>query len=125
MLDFASDHGKIQDANGFGTGFTYIDPPTNGTGYIPANLSVDTDPPGLLDITTTSGSAFQERNSLDNALAVGIDAPAQVTRLRRRFTTCPLAPVTSNRAGLRLGNDEDNYVKLMVISPSRTGCGRP
>ena len=39
-LDFSSDHGKIVDGNGVGTGFTYVQPTTNGTGYIPANLLV-------------------------------------------------------------------------------------
>ena len=37
-LDFDSDHGKIADRDGVGTGFTYVDPPTNGAGYLPANL---------------------------------------------------------------------------------------
>jgi hypothetical protein len=44
-LNFHADHGKILDAHGVGTGFTYIDQPTNGTGYIPQNLTVDTAPP--------------------------------------------------------------------------------
>ena len=32
QLDFGSDAGKILDGNGVGTGFTMVDPPTNGTG---------------------------------------------------------------------------------------------
>ena len=41
-LDWTEDHGKILDGTGKGTGFTYIDQPTNATGYIPSKLAVDT-----------------------------------------------------------------------------------
>jgi len=115
-LDFLSDHGKIQDQNGVGTGFTYVDPPANGAGYIPGNLLVETSPPGVLGITTTSGRAHQDSNSLDNALGVGIDAPSQVTRLQTTLRDLPAGPGLYEQAGLWFGNDQDNYVKLIVTS---------
>jgi large repetitive protein len=116
-LDFGSDHGKIDDQNGVGTGFTYVDPPTNGTGYIPQNLHMDTSS-GLLEVTTTNGHAHQSVNSQDNALAVGIDAPSQVTRLETTLSELPAVPAgtgENQQAGLWFGNDEDNYVKLVVL----------
>ena len=114
-LDFDSDRGKIQAGNGLGTGFTYVDPPTNGSGYLPGNLLLETSPPGVLDVTTTAGQAFQNNDSQDNALGVGIDAPSQVTRLE---TTLRDPPVGSafQQGGLWFGNDEDNYVKLIILS---------
>jgi len=113
-LDFSSDQGKIQDTNGVGTGFTYVDPPTNGTGYIPANLQVD-QAAGVLNVTTTAGLAFKTSNSQDNALGVGIDAPSQVTRIETTLDSMPTASNHNEQAGLWFGNDEDNYLKLVAI----------
>ena len=114
-LDFDSDHGKIADRDGTGTGFTYVDPPTNGTGYLPANLFSDPGT-GQLEVTTTPGLAFQTANSQDNALAVGIDAPSQVTRIEATLDDPPAGTGGSEQAGVWFGNDEDNHVKLVVIS---------
>jgi large repetitive protein len=119
-LDFSSDHGKILDSNGAGTGFTYVDSPSNGTGYIPSNLEADSEA-GQLKLTTTSGLAFQGANSQDNALAVGVDAPSQVTRIETTLDSLPAATNHNEQAGLWFGNDEDNYLKLVVIdTPSGT-----
>ena len=116
-LDFGSDHGQIQDRNGVGTGFTYIDPPTNGTGYIPENLFVNA-PSGLLEETTTAGTADKARDSLDNALGVGIDAPSQVTRIEATLNDPPAGTGNFEQGGLWFGNDEDNFVKLIALSHS-------
>ena len=113
-LDFSSDEGKIQDATGVGTGFTYVDPPTNGTGYIPSNLAVDNSA-GVLNVTTTAGNAFTTANSQDNALAVGFDAPSQVTRIETTLNQLPAASDHNEQAGLWFGNDEDNYLKLVAV----------
>ena len=80
-------------------------------------------------MTTTPGSAFQTANSQDNALAVGIDAPSQVTRIEAILDDPPVAS-GSAQAGLWFGNDEDNYVKLVVIRAaagprSSTGSRKP
>ena len=113
-LDFASDQGGVVDRDGVGTGFTYVDPPTNGAGYIPENLFVDT-AAGLLRAETTAGLSLQDVNSGDNALAVGIDAPSQVTRIEATLDN-PLWTGGNEQAGLWFGNDEDNYIKLVVVS---------
>jgi glucose/arabinose dehydrogenase/N-acetylneuraminic acid mutarotase len=117
QLDFESDHGKIVDQNGVGTGFTYVDPPTNGTGYIPQNLLMDT-AAGELQLTTTAGLSLTNSNSLDNGLAVGIDAPSQVTRIEATINDPPAGTGNFEQAGIWFGNDEDNYFKLDITSTS-------
>ncbi len=114
-LTWSANHGKILDANGIGTGFTWIDQPTVGTGYIPANLVVDTTG-GVLRYTTTAGIMNDAINSQDNALAVGIDAPSQVTEMRTTVLSVPAGTGNFEQAGLWFGNNQDNYVKLEVIS---------
>lgn len=116
VLDFSQDHGKILAGNNIGTGFTYIDQPTNATGYISPHLSVDLAAPGTLEITTTNGIMSEANNSQDNALAVGIDAPSQITVLKTTLLSLPAGSGNYEQAGLWFGNDEDNYVKLDVIS---------
>ena len=115
VLDFGQDHGKILDKNGVGTGFTWIDKPTSGTGYIPANLMTGT---GTLQITTTAGIQYLTSNSLDNGLAVGIDAPSQVSLISTTLVNVPAGTGAGEQAGLWFGVDEKNYVKLVVVSTS-------
>jgi hypothetical protein len=115
ILTFAQNHGGLVDKNGVGTGFTWVDKPTaGGTGYLPANLEVDT-AAGLFKITTTPGIAYLADNNQDNTLGVGIDAGAQVSVLETGLVSFP--PMTGNleQAGLWYGADNDNYLKLVVI----------
>lgn len=113
LLDFAGDDGGVLDQNDVGTGFTYVDQPTNGTGYIPDNLLVED---GRLKVTTTAGSFDRERNSLDNALAVGVDAPSQVTRISATLESPPNGSGAFEQGGIWFGNDEDNFLKLVALS---------
>jgi large repetitive protein len=115
-LNFNGDHGKILDANGVGTGFTYIDKPTNGTGYIPQKLTVNTAGAGTLNVATTKGIMFAANNSQDNALSVGIAAPNQISVLKTTLLNPPAGSGKNEQGGLWFGNDEDNYVKLGVLS---------
>jgi N-acetylneuraminic acid mutarotase/glucose/arabinose dehydrogenase len=117
QLTFDADHGKIQDGGGVGTGFTFVSQPSNGTGYVPALLHVDT-AGGTLQVTTTAGLAYESSNSLDNALGVGIDAPSQITRITTTLVNPPAGTGNYEQAGLWFGNDEDNHVKLSVLSTS-------
>jgi large repetitive protein len=114
-LDFAQDEGNIADANGVGTGFSWIDWPSNGTGYIPENLRVD-DAAGVLRIKTTRGVANGASNSLDNGLAVGVDAPSQITAVTGTILNLPAGTGKFEQAGLWFGNDEDNHLKLITVS---------
>jgi N-acetylneuraminic acid mutarotase len=120
VLDWNQDHGKITDATGIGTGFTYIDKPSSGTGYIPSRVTVDI-PTGTLRILTTAGLAFGASNSQDNALGVGVDAPSQVSLVSTTLVNPPAGTGNFEQAGLYFGNDQNNYIKLVAAStPSGT-----
>lgn len=115
-LTFSQNHAKILDGNGVGTGFTAIDWPSNSAGYLPQNLAVDLAGSGTLKATTTAGIQYTTSNSQDNALAVGIDAPSQISVINTTLLNPPAGNGNYEQAGLWFGNDEDNYVKLVVIS---------
>ncbi len=121
-LTWSASEGGLLDGDTDGTGFTMVDPPSNGgTGYLPANLNVDT-AAGTLAITTTAGIQFQipalttGANTLDNGLGVGFDADAQDTRIETNLTNLPSVTGQSQQAGLWFFLDEDDYVKLVVLS---------
>lgn len=116
-LDFGSDHGGIADGSGVGTGFTYVDWPSNSIGYRPELLTVDT-AQGKLQVTTTAGIQYGANNALDNALGVGVDVPSQTTEIRALLVDPPAGTGNFEQAGLWFGNDEDDYIKLVVQSTS-------
>lgn len=115
-LDWTENHGKIADANWMGTGFTYIGQPTNATGYSPQRLVVDMAGTGVLKINTTAGLMFGASNAQDNALAVGVDAPDQISLIQTTLVNPPAGTGNYEQGGVWFGNDEDNYVKLEVLS---------
>lgn len=116
VLTFDGDRGGLVDKNGVGTGFTWVDKPTGpGTGYIPANLVVNP-VASTLSITTTAGIAFLGENNQDNALGVGIDAANQVSILETKLVNLPPMSGNLEQAGLWYGNDDNNYLKLVLIS---------
>lgn len=112
-LTFDTDHGKIADAAGVGTGFTYIAPPRTGYGYEKQNLRVTG---GALRVRTGAGSMDGSSNSQDNAVGVGIDAPNDVHNFRTTLLTLPAGSGKSEQAGLYFGVDQDEQVKLIAIS---------
>ncbi len=92
-----------------------MDKPTaGGTGYLPANLQVDT-AAGVLKITTTAGIASGASNTQDNALGVGIDAADQISILDTTLVNLPTLVANFQQAGLWYGIDNDNYLKLVVV----------
>ena len=115
-LEFNQDQGKILDGNGVGTGFTYIDQPSNGTGYIPQRITVNTSDSGTLNILTTAGITIGSVNSQDNALGIGVSGPNQVTVMSTTLINPPAGTGKYEQAGLWFGNNEDNYLKVVVIS---------
>ncbi|MGH8873961.1 MAG: Kelch repeat-containing protein, partial [Acidimicrobiia bacterium] len=114
-LDFESDHNGICDKNDVGTGFTWVDEPTNGTGLLPANLELTG---GALNITTTAGLMSEGDNSQDNALAVGVASEFDVLLISATMVDPPAGTNNFEQGGLWYGIDEDNYVKLVVIDRS-------
>ena len=116
-FDATTDLGGLADKNGVGTGFTMVQPSSNGGAYLRENLER-----GSLIITTTAGIQYKtdngtgpKENALDNGLGVGFDA----TKPIRIVTTIANPPAGTNKAeqgGIWFGPDEDNYVKLVVAS---------
>ncbi|MGF2685372.1 Kelch repeat-containing protein [Marinobacter sp. DUT-3] len=115
QLGFTESQGYYMDRNGWGTGFTWLDAPSSGTGYIQENLEMHF-LQGYLEYNTTAGIKFEGNNSQDNALAVGFAAPNQITRITTQILDVPQGTGKYEQAGLWFGNDEDNYIKLVVLS---------
>jgi hypothetical protein len=113
-LGFDEDHGGIPDGNGVGTGFTYIDPPDARVGYVPEALEVAA---GLLNIRTDPGIQWEGANTLVNGLGVGIPSRGEVVTARTTLLDSPRGTHRYEQAGLWLGSDQDNYVKLVLTSP--------
>ncbi len=93
-----------------------------GDPYLPENLHVEN---GELRITTTSGSQYRvpgqttgSVNSLDNGLGVGIDPGTHALRIQTTIIAPPNGSGKGQQAGIWFGPDEDNYVKLVVLSAS-------
>ncbi|MBN7768885.1 hypothetical protein KUV44_00300 [Marinobacter daepoensis] len=115
QLTFTESQGHLPDKNGWGSGFTWIDKPSNGTGYIPDKLDMNFHQ-GVLQYTTTPGIQFRANNTQDNALGVGFAAPNQITHISTEILNLPAGTGNYEQAGLWFGNDEDNYTKLVAIS---------
>jgi hypothetical protein len=117
-LTFTSPGIGLNDRNGVGTGFTMVDPPSRGTGYLPGLLTVD-QVAGTLGMDTTAGIAYRTLNSLDNALGVGV-VPRGSPFLLWATLRVPAASDGYAQAGLWFGTSEDDYVKLVVIASGGT-----
>ena len=114
-LNFDTDNGHIKDKNNAGTGFTYIQPTTNGTGLIASNIETNTEQ-SLLSLTTTKGIQYQNNNGLDNAIGVGFAGTNQITDISTTLISPPVGTGNYEQAGLWFGTDEDNLVKLVLMS---------
>ncbi|WP_190294908.1 kelch repeat-containing protein [Marinobacter sp. R17] len=115
QISFTESQGYLTDRNGLGTGFTWIDKPASGNGFIPENLEMNF-LEGVLRLTTTSGIQYAGNNSLENALGVGFAAPNQITRISAQLLDVPAGSGNYEQAGLWFGTDQDNYIKLVALS---------
>ena len=103
------------------SGFTGAQISSNGPRFMPENISVGA-AGGFLGIMTTEGTNAGGANSQENALQLGFDA-TRAFRVSTRVTAPFLGQTPSGQqaAGLLLGLDEDNYVKLVVTADNGTG----
>src|SRR5688500_146504 len=91
---------------------------SNIPGYEPSKLEIFT---GKLIITTTAGLSFlnpaksTKTNSQVNALGVGFVAPSKFL-IQTTLVQPNAGTGKSEQAGLWFGLDEDNFVKLVVVS---------
>ena len=132
-LTFDGSEGGLEDADGQGTGFTMVDPPSvplstpsnpDVPGYEKDNLDVAD---GKLTITSTKGIMYlkpsgdgptsSDTNSQVNALGVGVDASGKTTRIETTVVN-PSFPSTNKyeQGGLWFGLDEDNYAKVAILN---------
>ncbi len=126
-LNFTGSEGGLQDKNGAATGFTMVDKPSaplttptnvNIPGYEPSKLQITA---GKFMITTTAGISYlnpaqsPKTNSQVNALGIGFVAPSKFT-VQTTLVQPDAGTGKSEQAGLWFGLDEDNYVKLAVLS---------
>lgn len=114
-LNFDTDNGHINDKNNIGTGFTYIQPSSNGGGLLPSNIEVNSSL-GTLNITATQGIQYLNNNNLNNALGVGFAGPNQIADISTTLVSPPQGEGKFEQAGLWLGFDDDHYVKLIILS---------
>lgn len=143
-LDWSQAQSGLGDAEGAGTGFTMVDPPSSrlpesfdpassveptfpdAPGYEPDRLAVDA-AGGTFTIASTRGIQYRTNttgstgstntNSLLNAVGVGVDAGDGPLRIRTSLDGIDFPNTTTNasqQAGLWFGLDEDDYVKLIV-----------
>ena len=137
-LSFDADPDGLPDANGVGTGFTAVAPPSASPdgppsvpaapGYEPDSLTVDVSA-GTLTVAASQGlfdetpDTVPQGNGQRNALAVGLDADASAPfEVTTGIVGLPALgdPSTSEQAGVWFGRGEDDYVKLVV---RHTGSG--
>lgn len=117
VLEFEHNNGHLLDDSNLGTGFTYVETPSNGSGYLPAKLHVNADPlNSYLAITTTAGTNTKTVNSQDNAVGVGFAGPNQITEISTTLLSPPTGTGNFEQAGLWFGFNEANYVKLIYLS---------
>jgi chitodextrinase len=122
MLNWSSDHGALLDKDNQGTGFTMVQPSSNGGAFKPELLDMDP-ATGRFTITTTKGIQYKtatgtppsSNNNLDNGVGVGV-SDAQPLRFETTLAGFPNADGKSEQAGLWFGPGEDDYVKLVVAS---------
>lgn len=130
VFNFDGNDGGLTDKDNQDIGFTMVDPASNPgnpnpqagvVGYWPEKIDVVN---GVLKLTTTPGIQFEDNNSLDNALGVGLNLPSQNIELETTLVDLPTAAGGYAQAGLWLGkaedggagSSEDNYIKIVVMS---------
>ena len=96
-----------------GTGFTWLDRPSKGTGYIKNNLDINS---GKLNVTTTRGLAVRDTTTRTTRSRSASTRRASTNLITAKIANPPAGTGNYEQAGLWFGNDEKNYVKLVVIS---------
>ncbi|PPS41414.1 malectin domain-containing carbohydrate-binding protein [Chroococcidiopsis sp. TS-821] len=112
----------LKDKNGKNIGFTKTqlnknDTFTSITSYNPNLIDLNTSGSGTLKITTTSGSNGGQDNTLVNGLQTVFDGRAS----KAVISTKLLGPFNNiqagyQQAGVMLGPDQDNYIKVVAIA---------
>ncbi|WP_218566277.1 malectin domain-containing carbohydrate-binding protein [Vallicoccus soli] len=120
--------GTVADKDGTGTGFTSVQrnkQDTTGTtsSYQAPLLDVVTSAPGTLAVTSNGGATTGSNAGTDNTLVNGLQTAFDGTAGTFAVTGRLLGPVAgfdagSEQAGVMLGANQDNFVKVAVINRS-------
>lgn len=119
----------LKDSTGNNIGFTSTQLNRNDTftsiaSYNPNLINLDTSGPGTLKIRTTGGSNGGKDNTLINGLQTLFDGRASKsvisTKLLGSFNNIQAG---YQQAGVMLGPDQDNYIKLVAIASKRGQLG--
>ena len=114
-LDWAGVAGGIADRSGVGTGFTaLLTPPEGQPELVPDRIAVGD---GNLTLTTGDGTAILEHNTLQNPIVIG-HSHATPIRVTATLVDLPEFVGHNQHAGIWIGVDQDNYVKLNVVGAS-------
>lgn len=114
-LAWSATEGGLVDSLGVGTGFTLAQPAPNGSGYLPARLTVDT-AASRLRLRTTQGLSFRTENKLDNALGMALRTQGQLTTVSTTVLNPDAGTGKFEQAGIWFGPSQDDYVKLDLVS---------
>ncbi len=126
ILNFDKARKGVIDADGQGTGFSFVQPNKNGDEYRPGNLDLRVSSKTLSIKTTGSssnGSNYGQDNTQTNVLGTQFNGSAATFAV----TTTLRGPLDYlnerfEQAGVYFGPDQDNYVKLVVgVGAAGTG----
>ena len=126
-MNFATAQHGVFDVNGVGTGFTLVQPNKNANQYQPKLIHLNT-ALKQLELTSqgtpTTGSNYGTDNTMVDGLETKFNASTSGFTVTARLKG-PLSQLNANydTAGIFLGPDDDNYVKL-VASYNSAGGGQ-
>ena len=127
VLEFDGPAGGLNDKHGEGTGFTWVQPNKNNNEYQPNLIDLVT-AQGVLNLTTagssTTGSNWEDDNTLVNALHTQFDATSGSFTIAARLKGSPnlsFIDIASEQGGIIFGPDQDNFVKLVALGQGSGG----
>ena len=124
-LDFGADAGELFDGAGRGTGFTRVQDNKLGNQYQPALLNLDT-ADGVLKVTSTGTSKAGSNSGSDNTQVNALETQFDGTTSGFTINTRLIGPLSNldapyEMAGIYLGPDQDNFIKLVAINLGNSG----
>ena len=108
----------VVDQSNVGTSFEFVTGAAAGvTAHDPSKLKVDV-PVGVLRVTTSAGTPQDGQNTLVNNLVNAFNASGNFTVTTRLegLTSGGVVAAPGRQAGLWFGPDQDNYVKLVLLT---------
>lgn len=122
VLDFNRSKQGLLDRDGSGTGFTWAQPNATGTEFDTSKLDLRIGA-GFLRLYS-EGTNYESANSLVNELTTRFAASSKPWVISARVNgPIPQIDEAGEQGGIIFGPDQDNYVKLVVISNGNGNVG--